>query len=46
LAWNKRCKPCIEGQIGPQAVEGIEKEVKDLRKQLGELRKRAKTSDG
>jgi hypothetical protein len=46
LAWNKRCKPCIEGQIGPQAVEGIEKEVKDLRKQLGELRKRAKSSDG
>jgi hypothetical protein len=46
LAWNKRCKPCIEGQIGPQGVQGIEKELKDLRKQLVELRKRAKSSDG
>ena len=46
LAWNKRCKPCIEGKIGEQGVQGIEKEIKDLRKQLGELRKRAKSSDG
>jgi hypothetical protein len=46
LAWNKRCKPCIEGKIGPQGVESIEKQLKDLRKQLGELRKRAKSSDG
>ena len=46
LAWNKRCKPCIEGKIGPQGVESIDKQLKDLRKQLGELRKRAKSSDG
>jgi membrane-bound ClpP family serine protease len=46
LDWNKKCKPCIEGKIGPQGVQGIEKELKDLRKQLGELRKRAKSSDG
>ena len=46
LAWNKKCKPCIEGQIGEQGVQGIEKELKDLRKQLVELRKREKSSDG
>jgi hypothetical protein len=44
LDWNRRCKPCIEGQIGKQGVEGIEKEIKDLKKRLGEMRKNAKSS--
>jgi hypothetical protein len=42
LAWNKRCKPCIEGQIGPEGVEQLEKQLKDARKRLGELRKNAR----
>ncbi len=39
LAWHKRCKPCIEANLGPQAVEQIQKELKELRKRLGEMRK-------
>ena len=46
VAWHKRCKPCVEGKIGPEGVQSIDKQLKDLRKQLGELRKRAKSSDG
>ena len=44
LDWNRRCKPCIEGQIGEKGVEGVEKELKDLKKRLGEMRKNAKSS--
>ena len=44
LDWNRRCKPCIEGQIGPRGVESVEKELKDLKKRLGEMRKNSKTS--
>jgi hypothetical protein len=32
----------IEGQIGPEGVEQFEKQLKDARKRLGELRKNAK----
>ena len=39
LAWHKRCKPCIEANLGPKAVEQIQKELKELRKRLGEMRK-------
>ena len=42
LDWNRRCKPCIQGQIGEKGVEGVEKELKELRKRLGEMRKNAK----
>jgi hypothetical protein len=38
LAWHKRCKPCIEANLGPKAVEQIQKELKELRKRLGEMR--------
>jgi hypothetical protein len=38
LAWHKRCKPCIEANLGPNAVEQIQKELKELRKRLGEMR--------
>ncbi|MFM9097325.1 MAG: hypothetical protein ACKOQW_03400 [Phycisphaerales bacterium] len=39
LQWNKRCPPCIEGQIGERGIEQIEKELKELRKQLSDIRK-------
>jgi hypothetical protein len=39
LQWNKRCPPCIEGQIGEKGVEQIEKELKELRKQLSDMKK-------
>lgn len=43
LGWSKRCKPCVEGKGIP--VEEIEKQLKELKKQLGDLRK-AKNAGG
>ena len=39
LQWDKRCPPCISGQIGERGIEQIQKELKELRKQLSDLKK-------
>jgi hypothetical protein len=44
LAWCKKCKPCTDGKgIDPEAIE---KQLKDMRKQLGELRKAEQKTGG
>jgi hypothetical protein len=44
LAWAKKCKPCTDGK-GIDA-EDLEKRLKEMRKQLGEMRKAQQKSGG
>ena len=44
LAWAKKCKPCTDGK-GIDA-EDIEKRLKEMRKQLGEMRKAEQKTGG
>jgi hypothetical protein len=37
LAWHKRCPPCVEGKVNPDALI---KQLKDLKKQLSQSKKK------
>jgi hypothetical protein len=43
VAWHKRCKPCVEGKV---QIEQVQKQLKEWRKQLGDLRKKSNDNGG